>query len=119
MITASVMAAMMLSFITAYGKKGFPWCLRTEYSRRYCSRSRLFTGGFSAKHRPGLPSEDRGRRHAKVRSRQTGVGWAERPRKSSDLLREQVLLLGLEPRRRRGAELGDQVEMGEDQRHDQ
>ena len=32
----------MLSFITAYGKNGFPWLFRIEYSRRYCSRSRAF-----------------------------------------------------------------------------
>src|SRR5215203_7420313 len=78
MITASVTAAMMLSFAIAYGKNGLPWFLRIEYSRRYCSRSRAFIG------RPP----------------------------PSDLLAEEVLLLGLEPRRRRGTELGHQVQVG-------
>src|SRR5918997_5914880 len=36
-----------------------------------------------------------------------------------DLLLEELLLLCLEPRRRGGAELGDQVQVGADQRGDQ
>src|SRR5687768_4601483 len=82
MITPTVIDAIAPSLATAYGKNGLPWPFMIEYSRRYCSRSRLFTP-------------------------------------ASDLLGEQVLLLGLQPRRRRGAELRDQVEVSADQRDDQ
>src|SRR5215218_9084699 len=82
MITPIVIAAIVPSFAIAYGKNGFPWFFKIEYSRRYCSRSRAFTS-------------------------------------ASELLGEQVLLLSLEPRRRGGAELGDEVQMSADERRDQ
>jgi hypothetical protein len=43
MITARTTQAMIESLATAYGKNGFPWFFRIEYSRRYCSFSRAST----------------------------------------------------------------------------
>src|SRR5215218_1632050 len=81
MITPIVIAAIVPSFAIAYGKNGFPWFFRIEYSRRYCSRSRAFI--------------------------------------RLDLLAQEALLLGLEPRRGGGAELHDEIEVCADQRDDQ
>src|SRR5215217_5519418 len=41
-IVSTTIAAMMLSFATAYGKNGFPLAFRRAYSRRYCSFSAWF-----------------------------------------------------------------------------
>jgi hypothetical protein len=39
MITTITIAAITASLATAYGKNGFPWFFRIEYSRRYASFS--------------------------------------------------------------------------------
>src|SRR3954466_4447643 len=43
MIDSMTTQAMAESFATAYGKNGFPWAFRIEYSRRYSSFSARFT----------------------------------------------------------------------------
>src|SRR3954452_16097681 len=80
-IVSTTIAAMMLSFATAYGKNGFPLDFRIAYSRRYCSFSAWFI--------------------------------------SHLVLDELPVQVGLHPRRCRGAELGDEVDVSADQRGDQ
>src|SRR4051812_612832 len=80
-IVSTTIAAMMLSFATAYGKNGLPLALSCAYSRRYCSFSAWFI--------------------------------------SDPVLDELLVGLGLHPRRRRGAELGHEVDVSADQRRDQ
>src|ERR1700689_604113 len=99
MMTAITITAMIESLATAYGKNGLPCAFSIEYSRRYSSFSRWF-----------IASPSRSENHGRL----VCAPWA-----LYLCLAQLVALLGFRPRRRGGAELGDEVQVRAEQRGDQ